>query len=82
VTQESSVAMVDYGFTVTASANVSATGISLENTEFDSGTSSWSVVDYTTPSTAAITVVTGAGLSCTNALRVDVNEYRITPTLV
>ena len=63
----------DGGLTATSVINVPTFGATpVQNGEFDSGTANWNLVDYTNPSGASISAVTGAGLSGTNALRVDV----------
>ncbi len=64
-------------YTATTSVNVTATGTnSLVNGEFDSGTTNWELGDWTgpgySPGGSTMTTVTGAGLSGTNSLKIDV----------
>jgi len=64
----------DGGLTATSVINVPTFGTTtVQNGELDSGSDGWFLYDFTTyPSTAGMSVVTGAGLSGTNALRIDV----------
>lgn len=62
----------DGGFTATSTVRVALTGTPFENGEFDSGTTSWALDDFTSNPTGSMSVVSGAGLSGTNALKIDV----------
>ncbi|MEJ1241851.1 Ig-like domain-containing protein [Chryseolinea sp. T2] len=66
---------VSGGFSKSSSVYVMAAGPDfIVNGEFDSGTSSWQLVDNTTPATASMSVVTNASMSGTNALKIDVTN--------
>jgi len=66
---------VDGNYTASTTIRIPGNGATVvDNAEFDSGINGWNLIDYTPIQTASMSVVTGAGLSGTNALKVDVTN--------